>query len=79
MEWVAVIGTALSLLIMIFKEVFSEVARQKQADKEFKLDQEKFFALIEGVIKNIREQAKQEAKKAQDLEDQIDAIRRGKK
>lgn len=78
METLAIISTALSLLLMFFKEFLSETARRRQLEKDFKLDQENFFKIAQSSIDSMRERAKKEQAQAQDVEDQIDSYRNRK-
>lgn len=73
MEWIAIIGSGLTLIIMIFKEFFSEASRRREADKTFKADEKLFFEVAQRCIDNMRERAKLEAKQAQSVEDQVDS------
>ncbi len=72
MSWIAIIGTALTLIYSIFQEVFSAAARRREEDKAFKLTQDVFLKMVQDVTEKMLTKARQESADAQKLEDQME-------
>lgn len=72
MEWIGVIGTALSLVMMIFKEIFSASARAREEDKKYQLDKEEFLKAADLALQKMRKQLVEDSQGAGSIDDKMD-------
>lgn len=77
MEYVALIGAGLQLMLLLFSEYFSARARAKEEDKAFNLDQATLKAVMDSAVLKWNTQNAPDSKKAGDAWDNADQDKKG--
>lgn len=72
LEVLALLAGFLKLGSLVLGEIFEAKKRAREANEKYEVDREKFLAISQRALDKMRTDAVEEAKQAQDVEEQVD-------